>query len=105
MSRSKILSYDPMTQTKEVMHFSDDGRHVIESIQDCTDIVEQNALEAGFHNKKSDWWKVGSIPLTLCFQWAKESGTRPFSKEWQKVVKKKMNSSDYAKLNPNRIKI
>ncbi len=56
-------------------------------------------------DKKSNWWRIGSIPLVTCMEWAKESNTRPFTREWQAYAKKKLNSSEYAKLNPNRIKI
>lgn len=102
---SKTINYDPVTKTKEVMHFDKMGEHIIESIQDCDDVLAFNAHLEGQLDKKSDWWLVGSIPLGVCQQWAIESGTKAFSKEWQEYAKRQMNDPDYQKLNPNRIKV
>lgn len=101
----RFLDYDPVTKTQDIFHVGDDGKHIIESIQDCEDIVEQNALEGRFHDKKKDWWKIGNIPLIICMRWAKECGARPFSRAWQEYAKKQLNSPEYSKLNVNRIKI
>lgn len=101
----KVISYDPATRTQEIMHFEQTGKNIIESVQDCDDVLDFNASLEGNLDKKSDWWLVGSIPLGVCQQWADESGTKAFSKEWQEFAKRKMNDPDYQKLNPNRIKM
>ena len=101
----RLLDYDPETKTTEYIHLDGTGKAVIESIQDCEPILEYNAQEAEFFDKKSDYWKVGTIPLSICFEWAKECGCKPFTKEWQEYAKKKMNDSNFSKLNPNRIRI
>lgn len=103
MKRS--LGVDPLTGVEENIYLDGTGKAVIESIQDCEPILEYNAQMAGYLDKKADWWRIGSIPLSICVEWAKECGTRPFTKEWQEYAKKKMNHSDYSKLNPNRIRI
>lgn len=101
----KLLNYDPITRTKDIMHFDKTGENIIESIQDCDDVLAFNASLEGKLDKKSDYWLVGSIPLGVCQQWADESETKVFSKEWQEFAKRKMNDPDYQKLNPNRLKI
>lgn len=102
---SKILDYDSETKTREVMHFDVDGQEVIQSIQDCGDVLRVNKALDGNLDKKKDWWMIGSIPLATCQKWAAESGVKVFSKEWQEVAKKKVNSPEYSKLNPNRIRV
>lgn len=101
----RLLDNDPESGFSEYIHLDGTGKAVIESIQDCEPVLEYNAQMAQFHDKKADWWRIGSIPLSICFEWAKECGAKPFSKEWQAYAKKKMNHSDYSKLNPNRIRI
>lgn len=101
------LDYDPETKIRSVLHTDLDGPEemVIESIQDADDIIDFNAKAAEKFDKRKDWWLIGSIPLTLCQQWARESATKVFTKEWQEYAKKQMNDPDYAKLNQNRIKL
>lgn len=101
----RFLDYDAETGTTEYIHLDGTGKAVIESIQDCEPILEYNAQEAKNFDKKSDYWKIGSIPLSICFEWSKECGAKPFTKEWQAYAKKKLNDSNYSKLNPNRIRI
>lgn len=99
------LDYDPVTKTQEVIHLDGTGRAVIESIQDVEGILEMNALEAEFFDKRRDYWKVGSIPLSFCFDWARETGTRPFTREWQNAIKRFLHDRDFRKLNPNNIRL
>ena len=103
--KKRFLDYDPETNTTEYLHLDGTGKAVLESIQDCQDSIELNTYEAEFFDKKQEYWKVGNIPLTVCYEWAKESGTRPFTKAWQEYAKKKLNSADYRKLNQNKIKL
>ncbi len=100
-----VLDHDAETGTTEIMHFEKDGRQIIETIQDCTDVVEYNRSLEGNLDKKKDWWHIGSIPLATCQKWAQESGTRVFSKEWQEIAKRNMNLPEYRKLNPNRVRV
>ena len=104
MGTKRLLDYDPETGTKSYLHSDAEG-YVIQSIQDAEPIVEHNARMAEGLDKKKDWWFVGSIPLTLCYKWAQESNTKPFTRKWQEYAKKQMNHPDYRKLNPNKIKV
>lgn len=99
------LDHDPTTGTKQNIYLDGTGKAVVESIQDCEPILELNKAEAGQLDRKKDYWKIGTIPLITCFEWAKESGTRPFSAGWMEYAKKQLNLPDYAYLNPNRIKL
>lgn len=105
MSSRRHLSYDPVTKTQDIVHLDGTGKGVVESIQDCEDVLELNKLEGEYFDKKQDYWKIGSIPLTMCFAWAKECGARPFTRDWQAYAKKQMNLPEYSKLNVNRIKV
>ena len=101
----RLLDYDSETGITEWIHLDGTGKAVIESIQDCEPVLDYNAEMAELHDPKADYWRVGSIPLSICMEWAKESKTKPFTHEWQDYAKKKLNDRDYAKLNPNRIRI
>lgn len=100
-----FLSHDPEVGVTEYLHLDGTGKAVLESIQDCEPVLEYNAEMAQHFDKKDDYWRIGSIPLSICFEWAKECGCKPFTREWQAYAKKKLNHPDYAKLNPNRIRI
>lgn len=103
MSRH-VLDYDPLTKTQDVLHLDSTGKGVMESIQDCEDIIRTNEYEAQFLDKRKDYWKIGNIPLSFCFEWAKESGTRPFTRDWQRYIQTKLQDPDFRKFNVNKIK-
>jgi len=100
----KILDHDPLTNTTDYIHLDGTGKAVIESIQDCEPVLDYNAEMAEFFNKKGDWWRIGSVPLSVCMEWSKECGAKPFTREWQAYAKKKLHESENRKLNPNRIR-
>lgn len=99
------LDYDPLTKTESYLHSDSDGNMVIQAVQDAEDIIDHNARMAENLDKKADWWFIGSIPLQICVQWAQESSTKVFTKEWQAYAKKQMQLPEYRKLNPNRIRL
>lgn len=101
---TRHLDYDPLTKTHDIVHLDGTGKAVIESIQDCEDIIEMNAYDAEFFDKKADYWKIGTIPLSHCFEWARETGTRPFTRAWQAAIKRYLHDPDFQKFNVNRIK-
>ena len=86
------------------LHTDADGSAVIESVEDAEDIVEWNAHASQYLDKKKDMWFVGTLPLTICQQWAVDSNTKVFTKPWQKYAKAQLQKSEYRKLNPNNIK-
>ena len=103
---SYLLDHDPLTSTKNVLHTDHvTGEMVIESIQDAEAVVEYNARMAPHLDKKQDWWFVGSVPLQVCQQWAQESGTRVFTRDWQEYAKKQLQMPEYRKLNVNNIRL
>jgi hypothetical protein len=99
------FDYDPLTKTSQYLHVDYDGEAVLESIQDVEDIFDFNADMSKIHNKKSNMWFIGTIPNSICLQWAQESGTRLYSKEWMEVAKKKVQMPENQKMNPNRIRL
>lgn len=101
----RLFDHDPKTGITEYWHDGDAEQAVIQSIQDCEDIILYNESMRGHLNRKADWWHIGSIPLATCQKWAQESGTKVFSKSWQEIAKRKINDPDYRKLNPNRIRV
>jgi len=98
------FDYDPWSNTQQFLHVDIDGTAVLESIQDVEDIFEYNAEKAKLLDKKKDMWFIGTIPNSICLQWAQESGTRIYSKEWVEVVKHRLQLPENQKMNPNRIK-
>ena len=89
---------------KTILHTHSEGEH-IEVVQDAEEIVKYNEEKGKRLRKKSDWWHVGRIPLTICHQWALESNTKVFTKAWQEFAKKKIQLPEYRKLNVNNIKL
>lgn len=105
MSKRVLLDYDAETQTTEYMHLDGTGQAVIESIQDVESSIEFNRFQAERLNKKDERWFVSNIPNHLCLKWSQECGVKPFTKEWIEYVKKKVQSAEFSKLNPNRIRL
>lgn len=102
----KLLDHDPFTGVTS--YFEKDhttGKSIIKEVQDVEPLINKNKIEAEAFDKRREWWKVGEIPLNLCYQWAVESGTKLWSKEWQEVCKKKLNDPDFRKFNVNKIKL
>jgi len=81
------------------------GQNILESIQDAEPFIDRSRILAAGLNKKEDWWYIGSVPDTIILQWAHECNSRPYSKEWHKYAMKQLNSAEYRKFNPNRIKL
>ena len=98
------LEYDRWSKTKQYLHVDDAGNAVLESIQDVEDIFEANKRKAELLDRKKDWWFIGTIPNQIALQWAQESGTKLYSKEWTEFAKRKLQLSENQKMNPNRIK-
>lgn len=77
-----------------------DGNIYIRKLQDVSSILEENKRQ---QNSFSDWKsgrfnsavKIGSIPPHLAEQWAKEWGVQLFSREFNQLVKKRLNERDY----------
>ena len=102
----RLLDTDPLTGVKTYHEYdSATGQNVIESVQDVEPFFDRSKLLASGLNKKEEWWPIGTIPDILIVQWAKECGAKPYSKQWHVYAMKQLNSSDYSKINPNRIKL
>lgn len=91
---STYFKHDPVT-----------NKNIIMEVQDVDPILEKNKNEAQVFDKRRNFWKVGEIPLVICQKWADECGHPAFTKQWQEYALKQMDSAEYRKLNPNRIKL
>lgn len=102
----KLLDVDPLTGVKTYHSFdTETGRNIIESVQDIEPFFERSKVLADGLNKKEEWWPIGSIPDVLVMQWSKECGHKPYTKAWQEYALKQLNSNEFSKLNPNRVKL
>jgi len=100
----RLLDADPLTGIQTYLEVVD-GKTVIETVQDIEPFIDRSKRIAEGLNKKEDWWPIGSIPDTLIMEWAKECGSRPYSKEWHTYAMKQLNLSKYRKLNPNKVRL
>lgn len=44
---------------------------------------------------KSEFRFKGTVPIIIAVQWAEESGTRIYSKEWREVVSRKLDDPEW----------
>lgn len=77
-----------------------DGKLVIKKSQDIQSLIDQNAFER--ENAPSMFGemamrKIGSIPLIVAEQWAKECGAGVGTKEFAAYAKRKLMDGDFAK--------
>ena len=100
-----LVEHDAQAKRSLFLHTDTDEKYVLESVQDCDGFSDYNKLVSEGLNKKARMWHVGTIPLQVCQQWADESGTKVFSREWQEYAKKQMNSSEYRNLNQAKVRI
>jgi len=84
-------------------HDSKEGKNILKQIQDVEPIIEYNA--AARIDKRKDWWFIGTIPDTTVMKWAVECNAKPYSRTWRRYAAKQMNSAEYRKLNPNKIRL
>lgn len=74
------FSFDPVTGIRKVWHYDHrTDKAVIESVQDAQGIMDHNTLErnAGVNQKDHGLGrKVGSVPLTIYYQWKAEARQR-----------------------------
>ena len=100
----KLIDYDPFYGISTYYKREGDTG-ILTEVQDIEPFLEVNKRIADAHDKKSNFWYVGDVPLTICHQWANECGKKMFTKEWQEYAKKQLNHSDYRKFNQAKIKL
>lgn len=102
----RLLDVDPLTGIQTFFEYDPKtGKNTIETVQDVEPLIERSKLVAGNLDKKQDWWPIGTIPDSMIIKWSQECGAKPYSKEWHEYAMKQLNSAEYAKLNPNRVKL
>jgi hypothetical protein len=84
-------------------HIQPDGSLVVQTTQDCEDIIERNHALA-METQRSDWGRhVATIPNGLLVKWLNEERERGhhirfLSKEMDDMVDRKLKDPLYAKL-------
>lgn len=76
----------------------EDGKLHIVKTQDVEEAIR--AIRAVERPKGKNMHYLGSIPNVIALEWAKESGTRLYTKEWLEYAKKKLMSPNYKYLRP-----
>ena len=88
-------------------HFEGDTHLRIEHVQDCTAILDWNAV-ARRDEQSSDWGRhVARIPNVILYKWLDESWSRGnplrlFSPEYNEMVERKLRDPDWAYLRTDK---
>jgi hypothetical protein len=79
-----------------------DSKIIVSSTQDVEPILENNALLRS-QPQRSDWAReIAEIPNVILVQWANESGLRPFTPEFNRLVRRKLEDPDWKHLRVDR---
>ena len=96
---------------KQTAHSDGDGGLIIQTVQDVSDIVEQNVKEYNSHDERAKWSdhvfgnKVASIPLTVIDELNKQGIMRGFHVLDEKRFKSWLNNPDnrFFRTRPGKI--
>ena len=101
---------DPFTNVTTEYYAKPDGNIHVRKFMETKTVVDGNKRS---QNSFSDWKSnrfgavqtVGRVPTLLAENWAKEAGVRMFSKEFNELVKRKLNNPDfrYLKTVPGKV--
>ncbi len=91
---------NPVNFRKTAVHADGDGGIVIQTVQDITDIIEQNKKEYNSYDERSRWSdelfgnKIASIPMTVIDDLNKQGIMRGFAVLDEKRFKAWLNERD-----------
>jgi hypothetical protein len=91
---------NPVNFRKTAVHADGDGGIVIQTVQDITDILEQNKKEYNSYDERSRWSdelfgnKIASIPMTVIDDLNKQGIMRGFAVLDEKRFKAWLNERD-----------
>lgn len=85
-------SYEYTSDGKLVVIKTQDVEPIINAIHHMPDVMDRRKIA------KAARRYLATVPNIIALQWAKESGTRLYSKEWQEVVMKKLKTDEFRKL-------
>lgn len=64
--------------------------------QATAQLIDQNkALQNEDFDRRSDMWRVGSIPVQVMYEWLTKYGVNAWNPQHMDAVKKLLNSSEY----------
>jgi len=102
----RILDHDPFTGvTTYFEHDPVTKKNIIQYSQDIEPLIEHNKRQAELLDKSKSWWTIGTVPNSLLLKWTQECGKPMYSKEWQQYALKQLDSAEYRKFNPNKVKL
>ena len=102
MGSKRLLEYDRQARIATYHHYDDlTDKTVIETVQDVEPYLDFNKTMQNEHSiaeqaRKRDLVRVGSIPITVQYQWMKEYGIKNiFAPEFRKKIISLLNSPDW----------
>jgi hypothetical protein len=106
----RLLDHDPLTGVTRYFHYDSATKTcAIESVQDVTAILDQNKAMATHDDKgwskTREFRRVASIPNIIQEQWIKTYGVDPLAKGNDGLLRRLLNSSEWAYLRtaPGRL--
>jgi hypothetical protein len=91
---------NPVNFRKTAVHSDGDGGIIIQTVQDITDILEQNKKEYNSYDERAKWSdelfgnKIASIPMTVIDELNKQGIMRGFAVLDEKRFKAWLNERD-----------
>ena len=105
----RLLSKDPLTGIERWFEYDSVTKTCqIRTLQNVEDILNHNkalATHNDGYDKRREFRRVASIPVTLQHQWLAEEGIDVYNKDHWDAVAKKLDSNEYAYLRtaPGRL--
>lgn len=105
MADWELLQADPMMGVRKYIASGDDPDDVMVKYEyDNTPIIEQNkALQNEDFDRRSELWRVASIPVGVMYKWLVDHGVNAWNPAHMDGVKKLLNSSEYRYLKCKNI--
>lgn len=96
----RSLGVDSHTGIEQIYHGNNDGTFTIQTHQDVSQYLRQNAQDRSSANSgwKGDMHQVASIPPIVWHMWWKELGDDPGARRNRKWLAGKLNSSEFLRL-------
>lgn len=95
MGNRVFFDYDPETGIREEFEATDDGFHIHYS-QDVESIIEANKRRQNEElNRKSEFWHVADIPITIQMEWMTKHGVDIYNPNHTPGIKRLLNDPDY----------
>jgi hypothetical protein len=99
----RLLGYDEFTGVTEYFHYDPDtGNSIVETVQDCTGILDntnelRNDDQYSKDGIKDGFWHYGQVPIVVQMKWLAEYGMKdwPMKPGNEKLLFRLLNSPEY----------